>query len=60
MGVEHESNSSGGDFKPRWGGGKGEGKHQTPGKPQGVGGFFEKPFFFLKNHFIFQKMHLLV
>ena len=37
--MGHESNSSGVDFRPRWGGGKGEEmKHQTPSEsPTGAG-----------------------
>ena len=35
----HERGRSESDFGPWWGGGKGEGKHQTPSKPQGVGGY---------------------
>ena len=37
--VGHVSDSSAGDFRPRWGGGKGEEiKHQTPSEsPTGVG-----------------------
>ena len=39
MGVEQEKDWSGVDFRPRWGGGKGEEmKHQTPSEsPTGVG-----------------------